>query len=124
MPPGPLASSGYELLADARRVLRSAVEADRPADRYAAAHLAALRAAAAVLATRARPARGRRASAWDLLGQVAPEFSEWAAFFAAGSAKRQAAQAGITRLVTERDADDMVRQSDAFIDLVQQAVRG
>ena len=47
---------------------------DHAADRYAAAHLAALRAAAAVLAARARPVRGRRGSAWELISKVAPEF--------------------------------------------------
>jgi len=53
---------------------------------------------------------------------VAPEFSEWAAFFAAGSAKRQAAEAGIHRLVSAREADDMVRQVAAFLELVDSAL--
>jgi hypothetical protein len=75
-----------------------------------------------VLATKARPARSRQSSAWDLLATVAPEFSEWAAFFAAGSRKRQAAEAGITRFVSPRDADDMVRASAAFLDLVEAAL--
>ncbi|MET0965810.1 MAG: SAV_6107 family HEPN domain-containing protein [Nakamurella sp.] len=92
------------------------------ADRYATAHLAALRAAAAVLAARARPVRGRRGSAWELISKVAPEFAEWASFFAAGSAKRQAAEAGINRLVSPREADDMIRQVGAFIDLVEDAL--
>jgi hypothetical protein len=98
------------------------MRASDAADRYAAAHLAALRAAAAVLAARAKPVRGRRGSAWELISRVAPEFSEWAAFFAAGSAKRQAAEAGLQRMVTARDADDMVRQVGAFLDLVEDAL--
>jgi hypothetical protein len=53
------------------------------------------------------------------MSKVAPEFSEWAAFFAAGSAKRQAAEAGIHRLVSAREADDMVRQASTFLDLVE-----
>ncbi len=75
-----------------------------------------------MLAAKARPVRGRRGSAWELMAKVAPEFAEWAAFFAAGSAKRQAAEAGLTRLVTAREADDMLRQVSAFLDLVEDAL--
>ena len=75
-----------------------------------------------MLAARARPVRGRRGSAWELITKVAPEFAEWAAFFAAGSAKRQAAEAGINRLVSPREADDMVRQVAAFLELVEDAL--
>lgn len=120
--PGPTPQAARDLLADAARGLGRAIRADQPADRYAAAHLAALRGAAAVLAARARPRRGRRASAWDLLVGVAPEFAEWSAFFASGSAKRQAAQAGIGRSVTAREADDMVRQAATFLELIEQAM--
>jgi hypothetical protein len=56
------------------------------------------------------------------MAAVTPEFAEWAAFFAAGSAKRQAAEAGLNRLVTAREADDMVRQVAAFLDLVEEAL--
>ena len=118
----PIPQAARDLLADAARGLGRAIRATNSADRYAAAHLAALRAAAAVLAARARPVRGRRGSAWELIARVAPEFSEWAAFFAAGSAKRQAAEAGLCRLVTAREADDMVRQVAAFLDLVEEAL--
>ena len=86
--------------------------------RYACAHVAALRAAAALLAARARPAAGRRRpqkNAWVLLAEVAPELAEWAGFFAAGAAKRAAAEAGSTRAVTEREADDLVRDADRFL---------
>ncbi len=115
----PVPQAARDLLADAGRGLGRAIRATDAADRYAAAHLAALRTAAAVLAARARPVRGRRGSAWELMSKVAPEFSEWAAFFAAGSAKRQAAEAGIQRLVSAREADDMVRQASTFLDLVE-----
>ena len=89
--------------------------------RYACAHVAALCAAAALLAARARPApRGRRQkNAWVLLAEVAPELTEWASFFAAGAAKRAAAEAGSTRAVTEREADDLVRDVGAFLVVVE-----
>ena len=106
--------------------LREAITSDDVGMRYAHAHVAALRATAALLAARARPApasarRGRpvQRNAWVLLAEVAPEFAEWATFFAAGASKRAAAEAGSTRAVTEREADDLVRDADRFLALVE-----
>lgn len=127
------------LLALARRGLDEASAAPTPGERYAAAHLSALRVAAAVLACRARPSAGgpaagsssgpspsaRRArptSAWVLLATVAPELAEWAAFFAAGAAKRAAAEAGLPSAVTAREADDLVRDAEAFLVMVESSV--
>lgn len=93
--------------------------------RYAAAHLAALRAAAAVLAARARPAptrRNRITSVWVLLAGVAPELDEWASYFALGAGKRAAAEAGIPRVVTAREADDLLRAAEEFVTVVEQAL--
>ncbi len=91
--------------------------------RYATAHLAALRAAAAVLAARAEPAPGirhsRPTSVWTLLPQVALELSEWAVFFAAGAAKRAATEAGIPRVVTASEADALVRSASDFVTVVE-----
>jgi hypothetical protein len=70
-------------------------------------------------------ATGRRRpqkNAWVLLAEVAPELTEWASFFAAGAAKRAAAEAGSTRAVTEREADDLVRDADRFLAVVEQAL--
>ncbi|MGH3866269.1 MAG: SAV_6107 family HEPN domain-containing protein [Pseudonocardiaceae bacterium] len=111
------------LLTKARQGLLDAEYAARPVDRYAQAHLAALRAAAAVLAARARPRnRSQPTSAWTLLATVAPELAEWSTFFAATSATRAAAEAGAHRLVTDRDADDLVRQVGEFLTLASHAV--
>ena len=112
------------LLRLARRGLIEAATCERPAERYATAHLAALRAAAAVLACRARPSsaasrRSRPTSAWVLLSAVAPELTEWAAFFAAGARKRAAAEAGLPSAVTPREADDLVRDVETFLAVVE-----
>jgi hypothetical protein len=117
----PLPVASFELLEVARRGLAEAATATTSTERYAAAHLAALRAAAAVLAARARPAGSRRGprSAWAVLPQVAPELGEWAAFFAAGAGKRAAAEAGITGSVTAREADDLFRDAGTFVELVE-----
>ena len=55
-------------------------------------------------------------------GRGRPELAEWASFFAAGAAKRAAAEAGSTRAVTEREADDLVRDADRFLAVVEQSL--
>jgi SAV_6107-like HEPN len=113
--------SPSELLAISRGGLAEAARTSADGLRYATAHLAALRAAAAVLAARARPEPGRRnrlTSVWALLAVVAPELEEWAAFFAAGASKRAAAEAGIPRAVTTREADDLTRAAEQFVAVV------
>ena len=96
----------------ARRAIVAAELAERPSDRYLAAHLAALQIAAVILAWRANPTLGPRGSrprnVWRMLADVAPEFAEWAAFFAATQAKREAVRAGATTIVSAREADDLL----------------
>ena len=91
-----------------------------------AAHLAALRAAAAVVAARAEPgSTGRRRkpqSVWELLPRVEPALCEWAAFFAAGAGKRAAAEAGLSRAVSAREADDLLRDAGTFVGLAESAL--
>ena len=125
LPPA-LPAAAAQLLDQAHRGLREAAGCVDPRQRYATAHLGALRAAAAVLAARTRPepARGRPRSAWVLLGQVTPELGEWATFFAAGAAKRAAAEAGLSHAVTEREADDLVRDVGAFLSVVETSLAG
>jgi hypothetical protein len=117
--------SAADLLALARRGLTEAREQPLDGLRYAGAHLAALRAAAAVLAAWARPVPGRRGrvtSVWALLPQIAPELDEWAAYFALSAGKRAAAEAGIPRVVSTREADDLVRAAQAFLAEVEAAL--
>ncbi len=107
--------------------LREAITSTDVGMRYAHAHVAALRATAALLAARARPTAGSRRgrqqrNAWVLLAEVAPELREWAAFFSAGAGKRAAAEAGSRRAVTEREADDLVRDADRFLGLVEESL--
>ena len=118
-------SAPADLLVAARRGLLEATLAETPAARYAAAHLAALRAAAAMLAARARPNSRRSGprSVWMLLPGIAPELTEWAQFFAAGSAKRSLAGAGVA-VVSAREADDLLRDAQTFCDLVANALPG
>lgn len=122
VPAPPVQQSALALLTAARHGLLEAAGSDWPTERYATAHLAALRGAAAMLAARARPderRRGRPTSVWVLLAEVAPELGEWAAFFAAGAAKRAAAEAGLTRVVTTREADDLLRDAQTFLAVIE-----
>ncbi|GLZ34260.1 hypothetical protein Lesp02_64470 [Lentzea sp. NBRC 105346] len=113
-------ASAVALLRQARVGIAEAERTPEPAERFAVAYLAALRGAATVLALKGRPHRGRAkpTSAWVLLASIAPELREWAAFFASASSTRAAVLAGITRHVTPRAADDLVRQADTFVRIV------
>lgn len=120
----PVPRSSRELVADASRVLGRAIGEADPREKFALAHLAALRGAAAVLAARARPRRLAHGSAWELLAKMAPELTEWSAFFAAGARRRQAIVAGVHVDVSRREADDLVRAASEFLDLVDGALAG
>lgn len=124
MNPHLLPATTHSYLSLAAESLQEAITARDVPTRYACAHVAALRAAAALLAARAQPAprRRRQKNAWVLLTEIAPELSEWARFFAAGAAKRAAAEAGSTRAVTDREADDLVRDADRFLAVVESAL--
>ena len=121
-----LPAATHSYLARAAASLQEAMTTPDVPARYACAHVAALRATAALLAARATPVPSRRGrqqkNAWVLLAEVAPELGEWAAFFAAGAAKRAAAESGSRRAVTEREADDLVRDADRFLGLVEESL--
>lgn len=117
-----------DLLAHAHRTLLAAAAAEDPLERYATAHLAALRTTAAVLAVRGRPEKNPRRrtairSAWEVLPEVAPELAEWAVYFAAGASKRAAAEAGVPGSATARDADDLIRNAALFVRLVERVLQ-
>lgn len=121
VPPSPVS---MECLHRAARTLRDAMVSTEPGERYALAHVAALQATAGLLGSRARPTgrTARQRNAWVLLERVAPEFGEWARFFAAGAGKRAAAEAGARAAVTAREADDLVRAADSFLAAVEAAL--
>lgn len=117
-----LPAAAHAYLDRAAASLREAITAAEVSERYARAHVAALQATAALLAVRAHPAparRGRQKNAWVLLAEVAPELAEWAAFFSAGARKRAAAEAGSRHAASAREADDLVRDADRFLALVE-----
>lgn len=116
--------AALDLLSQARAGLDEAAGLETPNERYATAHLAALRTAAAVLAARGRPEatpqrRRRIRSAWEVLPEMAPELAEWSALFAQGAPRRARAEAGIRGAVACREADDLLRDVELFLRLVE-----
>lgn len=124
--PPRLSGEAMALLVRARRGLAEAEWEQDPVERFTAAYASAVRAAAAVVASTGRPHRGRArpASVWLLLESAAPELAEWAHFFAAHSGTQAAAQAGITSRITARAADDLLRQTWQFVELVSRRPHG
>jgi SAV_6107-like HEPN len=121
-----VAPTALTLIESARRGLAEASDESGPGARYVAAHLAALRAAAAIVTVKSDPAPAARRKAprsvWELLPRVEPALSEWSAFFAAGAGKRAAAEAGLTRAVSAREADDLLRDAETFLSLAEEAL--
>jgi hypothetical protein len=116
--------AALDLLAQARTGLDEAALLESPNERYATAHLAALRTAAAVLAVRGRPEtvqrrRQRIRTAWEVLTEIAPELAEWSALFASGARRRARAAAGMPGAAGHRDADDLLRDVAMFLRLVE-----
>lgn len=89
-------------------------------DRFRHAHLAALRAAGAVLELRGGGQRRRGAprSVWELLDAVAPELSDWSAYFASGAQLRAAIEAGRSQQVDPERAEQALAAAEDFHDEV------
>lgn len=116
--------AALDLLAQAHAGLAEAGALDTSNERYATAHLAALRTAAAVLAVRARPEtdqrrRKRIRSAWEILPEVAPELAEWAVLFASGAPRRARAEAGIPGAASAAEAEELLRAAAMFTRIVE-----
>lgn len=106
-----------DLLWRARRELAAAEAAGEPAERFRHAHLAALRAASAVVEVRsAGRVRRRPQPVWDLLAAAAPELSAWAAYFRGGSAVRAAIEAGREPALEPGQADHLLSMAGLFLD--------
>lgn len=93
--------------------------ATEPHDRFRHAHLAALRAAAAVLPAAPPRRRSRPRSVWEQLVDAAPELAPWAALFADGAATRAAVEAGRTDSVTAERAERTLAAAEDFQDVVR-----
>lgn len=128
--------AGLELLDRAAASLLQACRADTTTDRYVHAHLGALRAAGALLATRPplrgsgrarrgggrlRGSDGRVVGVWESLGAAAPEFAEWADYLAYAGRRRVDLEGG-GEPAGSREADDLLRDAERFLALVRAAL--
>lgn len=108
-------ASSQALLHRARLLLVEASTVPTPDERFLAAHLGALRTAAAILAAEPGPSPRRPSSAWMLLAKAQPDFAEYADAFDAGARVRAAIEAGVSGAVTPERADDEMRRAIAFL---------
>ncbi len=107
-----------ELIDRARDALLEACHSQDTVERHRLAQLGALRAAAAALASRSRSKKSpRRRDVWDSLGVLHPELAEWAQFFAMTAVRGTEAAQGRVHL-NGREADDLLRQAEVFIESV------
>src|ERR1700744_6143071 len=119
-----VAPTVLSMLQSARRGLAEAGDEAAPGARHVPAPLAGPRGGAAVVAARGEPRTRRRKphSVWELLPQVEPALTEWAAYFAAGAGKRAAAEAGLPRAAWARGADDLLRDAETFLSRAETAL--
>ncbi|WP_432562802.1 SAV_6107 family HEPN domain-containing protein [Kineococcus sp. SYSU DK003] len=122
--PRPLTTAALDLLARCEDELLTALRTDDVAERYVHAHLAALRAGAALVAVHGRPAvRGRRGggprSVWEMLQALAPDLQGWSDRFASTAAVRSAVEAGRTGMVDAASADDLLADAERFHRVVE-----
>lgn len=114
------------LLGRADALLSEAAGAGEASERFHHAYLAALRGAGAVLAAaalldagRSRVRRPRSRNAWVLMAGAVPDFVEWADYFADRSGTRAAIEAGISRTVGDREADEFFVEVGRFLHAVE-----
>jgi hypothetical protein len=90
---------------------------------YTLAHLAAVRAAGALISVKIPPEQAARmirpASPWDLLPRIAPDLAEHAQFFKAGTALRTQAEHGKRNAVTAEQAEEMLSQALQFTETIE-----
>lgn len=114
-----------ELLGRADAELLAAQFSSEPWEMFSHAHLAALRAGAALVEARGRPA-GRAAprTVWGMLDAVAPELHMLSALFAQSATLRSAVDAGRFDLVTPARAERALCAAEDLVDAVRDALVG
>lgn len=112
-----------ELLGRADAELLAAQFSGEPWEMFSHAHLAALRAGAALVASRGRPAgRGAPRTVWGMLDAVAPELHTLSALFAHAATLRSAVDAGRFELVTAARAERALCAAEDLVDAVRDAL--
>lgn len=116
----PLPGAALDLLARSEAELTASAVAQDPGEALVHAHLAALRAGAALVQVRGRPGpRSGARTVWDMVTRVAPELADLAAYFAANAATRSAVEARRATVEPEK-----AEQTAAVAEQFLVAVRG
>lgn len=112
---------GADWLPDIQRARLLVVDAllcDDRRERYLCAHRAAAHAAdAAMLARTGHRLPEELPDPWQQVARRLPVLAEWATHFAAMQPRRDAVVRG-RLLISQREADDMVRDADSFCEVV------
>lgn len=109
-----------DLLRRADAELLSAQFSSEPWETFSHAHLAALRAGAALVEARGRPAgRGAPRTVWGMLDAVAPELHVLSALFAQSAGLRSAVDAGRFDLVTAPRARRALEAAGQLVEAVR-----
>lgn len=116
----PLSQAATELLARSDAEVVAATLASAPGETLLHAHLAALRAGAALVQVRGRPG-GRPAprTVWEMVAAVAPTLAPWAAYFADNATVRAAVEAGRGHDVDRSRAERALAAAEDFQDAVR-----
>lgn len=108
-----------QLLARAHAELDGAQSAPEPREQFLHAHMAALRAAAAVVSVvprdRAPRRRGTPRSVWVQLEEAGPQWQEWARYYTASAHTRAALESGQLREIESAQAQEAIDTAGRFI---------
>ena len=111
-----------QLLGRADAELLAAQFSSEPWEMFSHAHLAALRAGAALVEARGRPSgRGAPRTVWGMLDAVAPELHTLSALFAQSATLRAAVDAGRFELVTTPRAERALCAAEDLVDEIGRA---
>ncbi|WP_197030083.1 SAV_6107 family HEPN domain-containing protein [Cellulomonas sp. URHE0023] len=122
---GPQSTRAAELLRRADAELVAARLSSEAWELFTHAHLAALRAGAAVVAARtAAPGRKALRTVWELLDAVAPELVAWSTYFADAAPLRSAVDAGRFDELSAGRAEQALFWAEDFVDAARDAVQG
>lgn len=112
-----------ERLNAAQFELDASAAASNSISKYRHAHLAALRAAGALIATFPSRSRKRSFNAWTQIAAIDEQWQPWAQYFAGGARLRQGIEAG---WVTDEQVEpylDIVEQAHRFVEVVRQSLQ-
>ena len=119
-----LIMSAARLVRRAEDELAHVTSGQDPQQAFLHAHMAALRAAAAVLELQVVSGGRRRRvrSVWEQLAECGPDWQEWAGYFAQGADTRAAIESGRSVQLAPAEADELVATATDFVGLVRDAV--